>query len=209
MKKFDIKMKKRIAYLGAALAVQFGVLPWSVEAAVAPNELPKLGATGSIHVTNGDTPDATFFQGTMGADGTFVPGTQTVNGKEYKVMGIEQDKDVRVGLINWESFNVGRDAMVNIKQYKSSDIMINNVKGNNMSEIYGAINATGNVALINPNGVVFDGAKINLGAFIVSTAPLKEIPADGTEAELKFAQNSLAQGNIDVRNTCNANDFTY
>lgn len=209
MKKFDIKMKKRIAYLGAALAVQFGVLPWSVEAAVANDALPKdatvHGTTVKVNGVDTVVPDAHFLNKNSNGKysrvnyADFV--AETKDGKT--IMNIEQDAKVRTGLINWDSFNIGKDAMVNITQHRASDILINNVKGNNMSEIYGAINATGNVVLINPNGIVFDGAKINVGGFIASTAPMKNEPDIESTAAISFSlsQNSNTQGNIDVKNT--------
>lgn len=80
------------------------------------------------------------------------------------VMTITQEKGQRRAFISWETFDIGRDATVNIKQYSGADLLVNAVRGNKMSEIAGKLNATGNVALINPNGVVFmNGAKVNVG----------------------------------------------
>ena len=87
---------------------------------------------------------------------------------------------------------------MNITQHQSSDVLVNNVVSNNLSEIYGKLNATGNVVLINPNGVLFSGAKVNVGGFVASTAKL----ADETATSFPgFAENGIAQGNIDVTNS--------
>lgn len=81
------------------------------------------------------------------------------------VMTIEQTKGQNRAFISWDTFNIGKDATVNIKQYSGADLLVNAVRGNKMSEIAGKLNATGNVALINPNGVIFmDGAQVNVGA---------------------------------------------
>lgn len=62
-------------------------------------------------------------------------------------MTIDQTKGQSRAFISWETFNIGKDATVNIKQYSGADLLINAVRGNSMSEIAGKLNATGNVAL--------------------------------------------------------------
>ncbi len=80
------------------------------------------------------------------------------------VMTIEQTKGQSKAFINWETFSIGKDAAVHVKQYSGADLLVNAVRGNKMSEIAGKLNATGNVALINPNGVIFmNGAQVNVG----------------------------------------------
>lgn len=74
------------------------------------------------------------------------------------VMTIEQTKGQSKAFINWETFSIGKDAAVHVKQYSGADLLVNAVRGNKMSEIAGKLNATGNVALINPNG-----AQVNVG----------------------------------------------
>lgn len=89
----------------------------------------------------------------------------TVTRDETKpVMTINQDKGQSRAFISWDTFNIGKDATVNIKQYSGADLLINAVTGSEMSQIAGKLNATGNVALINPNGVIFmNGAEVNVG----------------------------------------------
>ena len=79
-------------------------------------------------------------------------------------MTITQKKGQNRAFISWDTFNIGKDATVNIKQYSGADLLINAVTGSEMSQIAGKLNATGNVALINPNGVIFmNGAEVNVG----------------------------------------------
>lgn len=130
--------------------------------------------------------------------GTVIVGNATITNPSTGLMNINQGATTPYALINWEKFNIGSNSTVNITQHQSSDVLVNNVVSNNLSEIYGKLNATGNVVLINPNGVLFSGAKVNVGGFVASTAKL----ADETATSFPgFAENGIAQGNIDVTNS--------
>ena len=86
-----------------------------------------------------------------------------------------------LGTLNWNSFNVGKDATVNYEFTAHNQTALNKVDAaGGMSQIYGNIttsgcagcgyDATGKVILINPNGVLFgDGANVNLNSLTVST----------------------------------------
>lgn len=109
------------------------------------------------------------------------------------VMTIEQKKGQSRAFISWDTFNIGKDATVNIKQYSGADLLINAVRGNSMSEIAGKLNATGNVALINPNGVIFmNGAQVNVGGLGVY--------ATGYDAtNQKFLASGGKEGKIEIQ----------
>ncbi len=86
-----------------------------------------------------------------------------------------------LGVLNWNSYNVGKDASVNYEFSAHNQTALNKVSAaGGLSQIYGKItssgcagcgyDATGKVILINPNGVLFgDGANVNLNSFTVST----------------------------------------
>ncbi len=82
-----------------------------------------------------------------------------------------------VGLLNWNSFNVGSDARVNFEFTNQNQTALNKVgAAGGISEINGLLTSsgigqnTGKVILINPNGVLFgSNANINLNSFTVST----------------------------------------
>ncbi len=86
-----------------------------------------------------------------------------------------------LGTLNWNNFNVGKDATVNYEFTAHNQTALNKVDAaGGMSQIYGNIttsgcagcgyDATGKVILINPNGVLFgDGANVNLNSLTVST----------------------------------------
>ena len=85
------------------------------------------------------------------------------------------------GSLQWNDFNVGKDASVNYEFTAHNQTALNKVDATGgISQIYGKIttsgcagcgyDATGKVILINPNGVLFgDGANVNLNSFTVST----------------------------------------
>lgn len=115
------------------------------------------------------------------------------------VMTINQDKGQSRAVISWDTFNIGKDATVNIKQYSGADLLINAVRGNKMSEIAGKLNATGNVALINPNGVIFmNGAQVNVGGLGVY--------ATGYDAtNQKFLASGGKEGKIEIQSGATIN----
>ena len=117
------------------------------------------------------------------------------------LMTIEQHKEHGIALIDWQSFNIGSKATVNILQHHLSDTLINRVVGNDLSQIYGKLNATGNVVLVNPNGMIFDGAQINVGGFAASTADINLNQSGGKITGWGFKQDGITQGNITLNNT--------
>lgn len=82
---------------------------------------------------------------------------------------IEQGSERAV--IDWRSFGVGTGEAVLFKQPSRTSATLNRVTGDQLSLILGRIDANGQVALVNPNGIVFGkGAQVNVGALIASTA---------------------------------------
>jgi len=72
--------------------------------------------------------------------------------------------------LNWQTFDVAPNETVNFVQPGRDAIAVNRILGNSASEIYGHLNANGQVWLINPNGVLFgQGAQVNVGGLVAST----------------------------------------
>ncbi|TCV92330.1 filamentous hemagglutinin family protein [Luteibacter rhizovicinus] len=72
--------------------------------------------------------------------------------------------------LNWQSFDIAANETVNFVQPGANSIAVNRILGNSASEIYGHLNANGQVWLINPNGVLFGkGAQVNVGGLVAST----------------------------------------
>lgn len=123
------------------------------------------------------------------------------------VMTIEQTKGQSKAFINWETFSIGKDAAVHVKQYSGADLLVNAVRGNKMSEIAGKLNATGNVALINPNGVIFmNGAQVNVGGLGVYATSYSV----DDKANVSIL-NSGKEGSIEIQSgsTIKAKDYTH
>lgn len=105
--------------------------------------------------------------------------------------------------INWNKFDIASDETVNFKQPNSTSITLNRVVGNEKSIINGALNANGQVWIINSNGVLFGkGASINTSGLLATTKDISD--ADFQAGNYKFTGNSkesvINLGTIDVVN---------
>lgn len=76
-------------------------------------------------------------------------------------------------IINWQSFSVASGGQVQFNQPNSAAITLNRVTGPAASAIDGAINANGQVWLINPNGVLFgQGSQIHVAGLLATTSDI-------------------------------------
>ncbi len=77
-------------------------------------------------------------------------------------------------ILNWSTFNVGSNGTVSFQQ-PANGVTLNRVNSNQGSEIYGQINATGSIFLVNPAGVLFaPGAQVNVGSLVASTLDISD-----------------------------------
>jgi filamentous hemagglutinin family protein len=75
--------------------------------------------------------------------------------------------------LNWSGFNVAPDETVTFKQPSASAVAVNRIFDTNGAQIYGHLNANGQVYLIDPNGILFGkGAQVNVGGLVASTLDL-------------------------------------
>ncbi len=96
--------------------------------------------------------------------------------------------------VNWQTFNVGAQAQVDIVQPSSSSVLLNRVLDSNPSQIFGKINANGQVFLENPNGVYFaPSASVDTGSFLATTSNISD--ADFMAGNYRFDRNG-ATGTI-------------
>ncbi|GLQ95029.1 hypothetical protein GCM10007901_39820 [Dyella acidisoli] len=83
--------------------------------------------------------------------------------------------------LNWQSFNIAPDQTVNFVQPGSDAIAINRIFSSTPSDIYGHLNANGQVWLINPNGVLFgQSAQVNVGGLVASTLEFDDSSLDSS-----------------------------
>jgi filamentous hemagglutinin family protein len=76
-------------------------------------------------------------------------------------------------ILSWNSFNVSRDTTVNFNQQGNTNwVALNRIAASGVpSQILGSIKASGQVYLINPNGIIFGGAsQVNVGSLLASSA---------------------------------------
>lgn len=78
-------------------------------------------------------------------------------------------------IINWQSFGVAAHESLHLLQ-PSQGMALYRVTGQESSNIYGYLNATGRLFLINPNGILFgQGAQVDVGGLVASTLNLSNI----------------------------------
>jgi len=105
--------------------------------------------------------------------------------------------------LSWQGFNVSSNETVNFVQPNSSAIAVNRILGNSGSQIFGHLNANGQVWLINPNGILFGpGSQINVGGLVASTLDIAD--SSITSNTRQFKGNGLGsiinQGSITAAN---------
>ena len=119
-------------------------------------------------------------QDAMAADlptnGQIVAGTASIT-QTGTTMTVNQGSD-RVA-IDWQAFSIGAGHTVNYVQPSAASVALNRVTGSDVSVIQGALNANGQVFLINPNGVLFTPtAQVNVGGIVASTLDMTQADFD-------------------------------
>ncbi len=123
--------------------------------------------------------------------GAVAAGNATIN-TAGSTMNINQASN-RVA-INWNGFDIGSNATVNFVQPSASAVALNRVNSVNPSQIYGNLNANGQVFLMNSAGVYFaPGANVNVGGIVATTHQMGD--ADFMNGSNTFSRNG-ATGSV-------------
>ncbi|MEJ0087436.1 MAG: filamentous hemagglutinin family protein [Pseudomonadota bacterium] len=78
-------------------------------------------------------------------------------------------------ILNWRSFNVSADGRVIFTQPDSSSIALNRIHQESPSRIFGAVEANGQIYLVNQNGIIFGaGAKVKTAGLLASTLNISD-----------------------------------
>ena len=108
---------------------------------------------------------------------TYAAGT----GQSAPATTVTIDQTSQQALLTWQSFNVGKNTTLDFDQSLGGSDVANWVAINKVaagiapSQILGAIQAPGQVYVINQNGILFGGSsQINLGALVASTLPIND-----------------------------------
>jgi filamentous hemagglutinin family protein len=118
-------------------------------------------------------------------------------------------------VLNWNSFNIGKDATLQFQMPSSTSRVLNNVTGGDLTktQIDGILNANGQVYIYDPRGIVFGkGSQVNVNSLVASSlkvdpdrfmngilAPsLNPIFARDTDLAFGFVPGSVVvQGDLD------------
>jgi filamentous hemagglutinin family protein len=118
-----------------------------------------------------------------------VAGGQASVSQNGSTLTVEQTS--QQAIINWQSFGIAASETVNFNQLGASSVALNRITGSAASEIYGHLNANGQVFLVNANGVYFaPGAQVNVGGLVASTLNISD--SDFLSNNFHFAGDSTA-----------------
>ncbi len=105
-------------------------------------------------------------------NGVVAVGSAVIDSTSTK-MTINQSTDQVI--INWNTFNIGKDAQVQFIQPSADSSALNRVLSVGASNIFGQLTSNGNVFLINPNGILFGpSSSVDVGSLIATTANISD-----------------------------------
>lgn len=113
---------------------------------------------------------------------------------------LQVDQSSSRAILNWQSFDIGRDASVHFQQPGVNAVALNRVLAGEASRIHGQLSANGQLFLVNPQGVLFGpGSRVNTGGLVASTLALDD--ADFMAGSYHFSLQDtpgalLNQGNL-------------
>ena len=97
--------------------------------------------------------------------------------------------------LDWQSFNINNNEAVQFIQPDKNAIVLNRILGNSASQIFGKLDANGQVILVNPNGLFFgDSAVINVGGLLASGLDIS--PADFLNGDYAFSALEGSDGAV-------------
>jgi filamentous hemagglutinin family protein len=127
------------------------------------------------------------FAQTLPQGGTVVGGSGTITQTNANQLTITQSSQNLA--IDWQSFSVGANNIVRFVQPSTSAVALNRVLNGDPSQIYGQIQANGQVIVMSPNGIVFGpNSRIDVNALVATTANISTV--DFMAGNLLFDQAS-------------------
>lgn len=97
--------------------------------------------------------------------------------------------------LNWNTFDVAANESVQFQQPSSSAVALNRILDQNPSQIFGRLEANGQVILVNPNGILFGhSAQLNVGSLVASS--LDVIGFDAATGRYTFGTSRTDVGTI-------------
>jgi len=176
--------------LAAWLAGVALTLPLGAEAAT-----PSIGTSAASATVTATSPAAA---NALPTDGTVTAGTGRITQGGSTLTVTQQSQNLS---LNWQTFNIGSQSTVDFVQPDAGAIAVNRIADTNGSQIFGHLNANGQVFLINPNGVLFgQGAQVNVGGLVASTLNV----ADGSLGSDAVNFSGNGSGSVTNRGTLTA-----
>ncbi len=126
-------------------------------------------------------------------NGEVTNGSATFSNPDSNTLQINQQTDKVV--IEYPGFSIGSGETVQFIQPDSQSIALNRVTGSDPSQIFGQLQANGQVFLVNPNGIVFaPGSRVDVGGLVATTLDIND--ADFLAGNFKFSQENGAQNSV-------------
>jgi filamentous hemagglutinin family protein len=127
------------------------------------------------------------FAQTLPQGGNVVGGSGTITQTAPNQLTINQATQNLA--IDWQSFSIGPNNIVRFVQPSTSAVALNRVLNGDPSQIYGQIQANGQVVIMSPNGIVFGpSSRIDVNALVATTANISTL--DFMAGKLLFDQAS-------------------
>ncbi|MBB4126955.1 filamentous hemagglutinin family protein [Xanthomonas translucens] len=141
------------------------------------------GASGAARLLAPLLPFAMAWALTAPAYASGLPSLSSATGANVSQHGstLTIDQNAAKAVLNWNSFNIGKDASVVFAQPSSSAVALNLIDASHgASAIDGSLRANGNVFLINSAGILFGRhAQVNVGGLVASSLGLADDDGDG------------------------------
>ena len=135
--------------------------------------------------------------GTGGPSGWVTSGSATAT-SVGNTFTVNQTSDRAV--LNWATFNISADGRVVFQQPSSSSIALNRIYQEGPSQIFGQLQANGEIYLVNPNGVIFGKtAIVNAAGILASTLNISDATFNTGIASPSLINNSEAALQSDGR----------
>jgi filamentous hemagglutinin family protein len=135
--------------------------------------------------------------GALPTNGTVASGSVTLH-QDANTLRVNQASDKAI--VNWQTFNIGRDAAVQFVQPGAGSAILNRV-ASGPSDIAGKLTSNGRVYLVNPNGVLFGAsARVDVGSLVVAAGTVSD------SSFLSGAPRVASRGAVANAGTLNAAD---
>ena len=154
------------------------------------NERFILSMRSFVFICGLSLPVTTVFSAPLG--GQVVGGSGGINQSGLQTT-VQQNSSALA--LDWQSFNINNNETVQFIQPDKNAIVLNRILGNSASQIFGKIDANGQVILVNPNGLFFgDTAVINVGGLLASGLDIS--PTDFLNGDYVFSALEGSEGAV-------------